>query len=114
MAWYSHTARYSLEYATFLRRATLQLRPLGAARSHCARTPYSGRATRFPRCLFQTVNYVRSPFRFTLTMSDPALIGARRAAQRVAAAAAEALGSDAEASDAAVAALVREGLAALC
>lgn len=31
----------------------------------------------------QTVNYVRTPFRFTLTMSDPTLIGMRRAAQRM-------------------------------
>jgi hypothetical protein len=106
-----HTAWYSLEYATLLRRATLQLRALGATRSLYARTRCLTHAF---RGVFQTVNYVRSPFRFTLTMSDPALIGARRAAQRVAAAAAEALGSSAEASDAAVAALIRAGLAALC
>jgi len=35
----------------------------------------------------QTVNYVRTPLRFTLTMSDMTLIGKRRAAQRLAAAA---------------------------
>eukprot|EP00569_Conticribra_weissflogii_P007811 CAMPEP_0171341456 /NCGR_PEP_ID=MMETSP0878-20121228/10196_1 /TAXON_ID=67004 /ORGANISM="Thalassiosira weissflogii, Strain CCMP1336" /LENGTH=317 /DNA_ID=CAMNT_0011843691 /DNA_START=375 /DNA_END=1328 /DNA_ORIENTATION=+ len=35
----------------------------------------------------QTVNYVRTPLRFTLTMSDMSLIGKRRAAQRLAAAA---------------------------
>jgi hypothetical protein len=33
----------------------------------------------------QTVNYVRTPLRFTLTMSDMTLIGKRRAAQRIAA-----------------------------
>ena len=31
----------------------------------------------------QTVNYVRSPYRFTLTLSDESLIGKRRAAQRL-------------------------------
>lgn len=35
----------------------------------------------------QTVNYVRTPLRFTLTLSDMSLIGKRRAAQRLAAAA---------------------------
>lgn len=35
----------------------------------------------------QTVNYFRTPLRFTLTLSDPSLIGKRRAAQRLAAAA---------------------------
>ena len=34
----------------------------------------------------QTVNYVRTPLRFTLTLSDMSLIGKRRAAQRLAAA----------------------------
>ena len=31
----------------------------------------------------QTVNYVRSPHRYSLTLSDPSLIGKRRAAQRL-------------------------------
>ena len=31
----------------------------------------------------QTVNYVRTPHRFTLTLSDESLIGKRRAAQRL-------------------------------
>lgn len=35
----------------------------------------------------QTVNYVRTPFRFSLTLSDETLIGKRRAAQRLMAAA---------------------------
>lgn len=35
----------------------------------------------------QTVNYFRTPLRFTLTLSDSSLIGKRRAAQRLAAAA---------------------------
>jgi hypothetical protein len=38
----------------------------------------------------QTVNYVRSPHRFTLVLSDESLIGQRRAAQRLMAAAWEA------------------------
>jgi hypothetical protein len=41
----------------------------------------------------QTVNYVRTPYRFTLTMSDPTLIGMRRAAQRIAAEAVKSLGN---------------------
>lgn len=35
----------------------------------------------------QTVNYVRTPYRFTLVLSDESLIGKRRAAQRIMAAA---------------------------
>ena len=35
----------------------------------------------------QTINYVRTPYRFTLVLSDESLIGKRRAAQRVMAAA---------------------------
>ena len=31
----------------------------------------------------QTVNYVPTPFRYTLTISDPELVGRRRAAQRI-------------------------------
>lgn len=31
----------------------------------------------------QTVNYVRTPYRFSLTLSDESLIGKRRAAQRL-------------------------------
>lgn len=31
----------------------------------------------------QTVNYVRTPYRFTLVLSDESLIGKRRAAQRL-------------------------------
>jgi len=31
----------------------------------------------------QTVNYVRTPYRFTLILSDESLIGKRRAAQRI-------------------------------
>jgi len=33
----------------------------------------------------QTVNYIPSPYRYTLTLSDPTLVGKRRAAQRLAA-----------------------------
>ena len=39
----------------------------------------------------QTLNYVRTPHRFELTLSKPLLIGYRRAAQRMVAAAATAL-----------------------
>lgn len=45
----------------------------------------------------QTVNYVRSPDRFILELSDPSLIGKRRAAQRLMAHAAKQVG-DADAS----------------
>ena len=31
----------------------------------------------------QTLDHIRSPFRFELTMQDPQLIGKRRAAQRM-------------------------------
>ena len=43
----------------------------------------------------QTVNYVRTPLRFTLTLSDMSLIGKRRAAQRLAAGALGAVGPEA-------------------
>ena len=39
----------------------------------------------------QTVNYIYTPFRYTLILSDPALVGKRRAAQRLAAATAKAV-----------------------
>mmetsp|Transcript_39020 Transcript_39020/g.81657 ORF Transcript_39020/g.81657 Transcript_39020/m.81657 type:complete len:429 (-) Transcript_39020:249-1535(-) len=42
----------------------------------------------------QTVNYVRTPLRFTLTLSDMSLIGKRRAAQRLAAGALKEVGKD--------------------
>jgi len=42
----------------------------------------------------QTVNYVRTPLRFTLTLSDMSLIGKRRAAQRLAAGALGLVGSE--------------------
>eukprot|EP00804_Cyclotella_cryptica_P004944 CCRYP_014077-RA/>CCRYP_014077-RA protein AED:0.12 eAED:0.12 QI:277/1/1/1/0.75/0.6/5/512/323 len=43
----------------------------------------------------QTVNYVRTPLRFTLTLSDLSLIGKRRAAQRLAAVALGMVGPEA-------------------
>ena len=46
----------------------------------------------------QTVNYVRSPDRFILELSDPSLIGKRRAAQRLMADALKQLG-DSDASE---------------
>ena len=47
----------------------------------------------------QTVNYVRTPLRFTLTLSDMSLIGKRRAAQRLAAAALGEVGEGASEDD---------------
>ena len=46
----------------------------------------------------QTVDFVRTPFRFTLILSDESLIGKRRAAQRVMAAALKQI-SDSAATD---------------
>jgi hypothetical protein len=59
----------------------------------------------------QTVNYVDTKYRFELTMSDPSLIGKRRAAQRIAASAIE--GCAAGANDAAVMESVKAALAKL-
>lgn len=61
----------------------------------------------------QTVNYVRTPFRFTLTMSDPTLIGMRRAAQRIGAEAIKAFGDAAEAEDDEVIEILKASLATL-
>lgn len=47
----------------------------------------------------QTVNYVRTPLRFTLTLSDMSLIGKRRAAQRLAAGALGEVTADASEDD---------------
>ena len=47
----------------------------------------------------QTVNYVRTPLRFTLTLSDDTLIGKRRAAQRLGAAALSAVSDGATEED---------------
>jgi len=44
-----------------------------------------------------TVNYVESPYRFELTMSDPAVLGQRRAAQRLAGEALKTIPATAEA-----------------
>ena len=60
----------------------------------------------------QTVNYVDTKYRFELTMSDPSLIGKRRAAQRIAASAIGACAAGA--SDAEVLASVRSALQQLC
>lgn len=46
----------------------------------------------------QTLNYVRTPHRFELTLRDPLIIGMRRAAQRMMASTAQALSSNADAS----------------
>lgn len=50
----------------------------------------------------QTVNYVKTPHRFILMLSDESLIGKRRAAQRVMAGALDKLGDKASADEAAV------------
>lgn len=50
----------------------------------------------------QTVNYVKTPHRFILMLSDESLIGKRRAAQRVMAGALERLGDNASADETAV------------
>jgi hypothetical protein len=50
----------------------------------------------------QTVNYVKTPHRFILMLSDESLIGKRRAAQRVMAGALDALGDNTSADEAAV------------
>lgn len=42
----------------------------------------------------QTVDYIPTPYRYTLTLSDPSLVGKRRAAQRLAAAALSSLVTD--------------------
>lgn len=47
----------------------------------------------------QTVNYIESPFRFELIMSDTKIIGMRRAAQLVGARAIELLGAAADEAD---------------
>jgi hypothetical protein len=51
----------------------------------------------------QTVNYVRTPHRFTLVLSDESLIGKRRAAQRLMAAALKDLSADATEAEVALA-----------
>jgi len=53
----------------------------------------------------QTVNYVRTPHRFTLILSDESLIGKRRAAQRLMAAAAKGLAGEGESDEKVVQAL---------
>ena len=61
-----------------------------------------------------TVNYVPTPFRFTLTMSDMSIIGKRRAAQVIGAAALEKISGISETpSDENVKAVVEESLRAL-
>jgi hypothetical protein len=58
----------------------------------------------------QTVNYVRTPHRFALILSDETLIGKRRAAQRLMAAAAADASLTASSTDAAVEAALRTAL----
>ena len=57
-----------------------------------------------------TVNYIPSPYRYTLTMSDRAVLGQRRAAQRLAAAVLKDVGEGA--SEEAISASLRKNLAA--
>lgn len=60
----------------------------------------------------QTVNYVKTPHRFILMLSDESLIGKRRAAQRVMASALESLG-DSSADEAAVSEALQKTLATI-
>jgi hypothetical protein len=61
----------------------------------------------------QTVNYVRTPFRFSLVLSDESLIGKRRAAQRIMADALERLPKSGGASDEDVVAALDQSLASM-
>ena len=56
----------------------------------------------------QTLNYVRTPHRFELTLSDPMIIGYRRAAQRMMALATEKLKGTTVAGESAVKAMLKE------
>ncbi len=58
----------------------------------------------------QPLDYIETPHRFCLTMSGPLLIGRRRAAQLVGAAALEACAAGADADEAAVEAAVLAAL----
>ena len=59
----------------------------------------------------QTVDYIDTPYRFTLTMSDSTIVGMRRCAQRVAAGALKRVGENKD--DVATASAIREALAAI-
>jgi hypothetical protein len=59
----------------------------------------------------QTLDYVRSPHRFELTLSDPSIIGKRRAAQRMMGAALELLAKEEGVADERVQAVLEERLA---
>jgi len=58
----------------------------------------------------QTVNYVRTPHRFSLILSDESLIGKRRAAQRLMGAAVEAGGGASNSDEEGVEAALRKAL----
>ena len=65
------------------------------------------------RLLSQTLNYVRTPHRFELTLSEPLIIGKRRAAQRIMAKAIESIskgGAEGEVDVKAVLGQAREAL----
>ena len=61
----------------------------------------------------QTLNHVRTPHRFELTLSEPIIIGMRRAAQRMMAAALEKLPSEGEPTVEEVKATLADALAAM-
>ena len=61
----------------------------------------------------QTLNHVRTPHRFELTLSEPIIIGMRRAAQRMMAAALEKLPSEGEPTAEEVKATLADALAAM-
>jgi len=58
----------------------------------------------------QTLNHVRTPYRFELTLSDPTIIGSRRAAQRMMGAAQKALESMADPAPEAIHAALEKAL----
>merc|ERR1712039_793688 len=61
----------------------------------------------------QTLNYVRTPHRFELTLSEPIIIGMRRAAQRMVAASAQQLDGEATPTAADVLAALQSAMTSL-
>ena len=70
-------------------------------------------AHRTARLLLQTLNYVRTPHRFELILSEPLIIGKRRAAQRIMAKAIEAISRGGAEGEVDVKAVLGQALAAL-
>ena len=70
-------------------------------------------AHRTVRLLSQTLNYVRTPHRFELTLSEPLIIGKRRAAQRIMAKAIESISKGGAEGEVDVKAVLGQALEAL-